>query len=229
MRRVALAIAGILMFGAAPALAQYAYPPRPTMPVAGMPGDDVVGIVRGMGLNPIGLPMRSGRFYIQRVADYYGRPMRVIVDASRAQVVSVEPLGAPGSLYGSPYGGPYAAGEPYRRGPYRDYRGIAPYDDDFDGPVGPRAALGPMPPQHEPYRAGPQMQQSIHPAPKAKSAAVTPAKPPAPRKRPAAAPQETAGTVEPLKLENAAPAAQPAPAAAPAATTPAIPPVAPLE
>jgi hypothetical protein len=74
-----------------------------------------------------------------------------------------------------------------------------------------------------------------------KSAAITPAKPPVPRKRPAAAPQETAGTVEPLQAKpEAAPAAaspaapateaKPAAPAIPAApAAPAMPPVAPLE
>src|SRR3954454_24174513 len=105
MKFVTLAAAGFAVLGASPASAQYGpFGPvmRPTMPIAGMPGNEVVGMVREMGLDPIGPPTRSGNFYIQRAADYYGRPMQVIVDARRAQVVSVEALSAPGSIHGAP-------------------------------------------------------------------------------------------------------------------------------
>jgi hypothetical protein len=240
MKLVMLAVAGFAALGAGPAFAQYGPygPPRPMMPVVGMPGEDVVGIVRAMGLNPVGPPMRSGNVYIQRAADYYGKPLRVIVDAHRGQVVSVEPLGAPGSIYGGPYAasGPYgAAAGSYGRRPYPGYGAMSPDDDEFEGPSGPRAGLGPMAPHADPYRPGAPMQQPARAAPKpqTKSAAVAPTRPPVPRKRPVAAPQETAGTVEPLtKPDNAAPqATAPQPAAAqnaPAAQPP-IPPVAPLE
>jgi hypothetical protein len=249
MKFVALAVAGIAVLGASPAFAQYGpFGPvmRPAMPIAGMPGGEVVGMVREMGLDPVGPPARSGNFYIQRAADYYGRPMRVIVDARRAQVISVEALNAnvPGSIHGAPYAAAnarYAPG-PYGRGPYPGYG--AGDDDDIDGsprspnatrPM-PRADLGPM--QADPHRNGQPIPSPQHVAPKpvTKSAAITPAKPPAPRKRPAAAPQETAGTVEPIQAKppEAAPAptapateAKPATPAAPAA--PSMPPVAPLE
>jgi hypothetical protein len=248
-----LALAGSTAIGTSLTLAQYGpFGPvmRPTMPIAGMPGNEVLGMVREMGLDPIGPPMRSGNFYIQRVADYYGRPMQVIVDARRAQVVSVEALNAPGSIHGAPYPAANAryAPPPYERGGHPGY-GV-PNDDDFDGPLpapqrarsSPRADLGPM--QADPHRGVQPMPlpQHMTPKPVTKSAAITPGKPPVPRKRPATAPQETAGTVEPLQAKpEAAPApsaAAPAPAteatpsapatpAAPAAA--AMPPVAPLE
>jgi len=258
--RDTLALAGSTAIGTSLTLVQYGpFGPimRPAMPIAGMPGNEVVGMVREMGLDPMGPPTRSGNFYIQRAADYYGRPMQVIVDARRAQVVSVEALNAPGSIHGAPYPaanaryapGPYAPG-PYAPGPYGrgGHPGYGVPDDDFDGPLpapqgarpAPRADLGPA--QADPHRGVQPMPlpQHVTPKPVTKSAAITPGKPPVPRKRPAAAPQETAGTVEPLQAKpeaTPAPSAASAPApameakptapAAPAA--PAMPPVAPLE
>jgi hypothetical protein len=251
--RDTLALAGSTAIGTSLTLVQYGpFGPvmRPAMPIAGMPGNEVVGMVREMGLDPIGPPTRSGNFYIQRAADYYGRPMQVIVDARRAQVVSVEAFNAPGSIHGAPYtaaNARYAPG-PYGRGGHPGYG--APDEDDLGGPMpapqgarpAPRADLGPV--QADPHRGSQPMPvpQHVTPKPVTKSAAITPAKPPAPRKRPATAPQETAGTVEPLRAKpEAAPApaaAAPAPAteakpstpASPAApAAPAMPPVAPLE
>ena len=101
MKFVTLAVAGFAMLGASPALAQYGPygPPRPMMPIAGMPGEEVAGMVREMGLEPVGPAMRTGNVYVQRAADYYGKPMRVVVDAHRGQVVSVEAFGSPGSIH----------------------------------------------------------------------------------------------------------------------------------
>jgi hypothetical protein len=107
------------------------------------------------------------------------------------------------------HGGPYAStGAPYYRRPYggNGSYGALPDDDEEFGPpgsmIGPQGYPG-LPPQAIP----PQK-------PKAKSAAVTPQHPPAPRKRPSSAPQESVGSVEPI-----APAPQQAPAA-PAAAAP---------
>jgi hypothetical protein len=242
--RDTLALATSTAIGTSLTLVQYGpFGPvmRPAMPIAGMPGNEVVGMVREMGLDPIGPPTRSGNFYIQRAADYYGRPMQVIVDARRAQVVSVEALNAPGSIHGAPLAAANAryAPPPYGRGAYPGY---GTPDDDFDGPrpapqgarPTPHADLGPV--QADPYRGVQPMPlpQHVAPKPATKSAAITPGKPPVPRKRPAAAPQEAAGTVEPLQAK---PEAVPAPNATAPATeakpstpaTPAMPPVAPLE
>jgi hypothetical protein len=216
MRLVALVVAG-LVTGAAPALAQYA--PRPVMPIGPMPAASVFEMVRQMGLEPLGPPVRNGPVYIQRAADYYGKPLRVVVDARRAQVVSVEPIGGPPALHRGPYA---STGTPYWRRPYAPY-GAMPLDDDDDY-APPGSVVTPY--GHPPQPGLPPATQA-----KPKSAAVTPGKPPVPRKRPASAPQETVGSVEPVTpAPESVPAAAPAPAPAPAAkpATPEMTPVAPL-
>jgi hypothetical protein len=205
MRRVAFAIAGLVMLGAGPATAQYGYPPRPVMSVGGMPPEGVFQMVRQMGLEPVGPPVRNGPVYFQRAADYYGKPLRVVIDANRAQVVSVEAIGGPPMLHRGPYA---SAGNPYWRRPYGPHGAMPqPYDDNDD--YAPPGSL--MAPHGQPPQPG------LPPASvaKPKSAAVTPGRPPVPRKRPAAAPQETAGSIEPV-----APAPQDAPAAAPPTAAP---------
>jgi len=211
MRRVAFAVAGFFMLGAGPALAQYGYPPRPMMPVGGMPPEGVFQMVRQMGLEPIGRPVRTGPVYIQRAADYYGKPLRVVVDANRAQIVSVEAIGGPPTVHRGPYAGTSA---PYWRRPYGPYGAMPLEDDDDFGPPGSAMAPYGQPPQ-------PGLPPTSQARPK--SAAVTPARPPVPRKRPVSAPQETAGSVEPVS-----PAPPPAPASAAKPATPEMTPVAPL-
>src|SRR5689334_23883900 len=98
MKFVALLAAAFVAVGA-PALAQY-YGPRPMAPIGPMPPETVSEMVRQMGLEPVGAPVRSGPVYFQRAADYYGKPLRVVIDAQRAQVVSVEPVGGPPMLHG---------------------------------------------------------------------------------------------------------------------------------
>ena len=216
MRLIAFVVAGLLA-AAAPALAQYA--PRPVVPVGPMPPETVFQMVRQMGLEPMGPPVRNGPVYVQRAADYYGKPLRVVIDASRAQVVSVEAIGAPPTIYRGPYA---SSGAPYWRRPYGPYGAVPPYDDDEEyAPPGSVMA---------PY--GQQPQPGLPPATRAKpkSAAVTPGKPLVPRKRPSAAPQEAAGSVEPIRPapQAAAPAAVPPPVA-PEKPANAMPPVAPLD
>jgi hypothetical protein len=214
MRLVAFVVAG-LVAGSAQALAQYQYAPRPVMPIGPLPPASVFEMVRQMGLEPMGPPMRNGAVYIQRAADYYGKPLRVVIDAHRAQVVSVEAVGGPPMLHRGPYA---SAGNPYWRRPYGPYGAMPPYNDDDD--YAPPGSV--MAPHGQPPQTGlPPASQA-----KPKSAAVTPGRPPVPRKRPAAAPQETAGSIEPI-----APAPQDPPAAAPPPAKPATPemtPVAPL-
>ena len=204
MKLVPLIIAGLLT-GAAPASAQYA--PRPMVPVGPMPPDAVFQMVRQMGLEPVGRPVRNGPVYVQRAADYYGKPLRVVIDAGRAQVISVEAVGGPPALHGGPYA---STGAPYWRRPYGPYS-LSPYDDDDYAAPGSVMAPRGVPPQ-------PGLPPAT--AAKPKSAAVTPAQPPVPRKRPSSAPQQAAGSVEPV----AAP-----PPAAPKPTSPEMTPVAPLE
>lgn len=212
MRLVALVVAG-LVAGSVPALAQYA--PRPVMPVGPMPPESVFQMVRQMGLEPLGPPVRNGPVYFQRAADYYGKRLRVVIDASRGQVVSVEAIGAPPAIHRGPYA---SAGAPYWRRPYGPY-GMAPYDDDDYAPPGSVMAPHALPPQ-------PGMPPATQAKPK--SAAVTPAHPPVPRKRPAAAPLEAAGSVEPVQPQ-AVPATPLAPAPPAKPVGPQMTPVAPLD
>ena len=100
MRLAALVAAGLVTLSA-PAFAQYV--PRPMAPIGPMPREAVFEMVRQMGLEPVGAPVRSGPVYFQRAADYYGKPLRVVIDAHRAQIVSVEPVGGPPMLHGGPY------------------------------------------------------------------------------------------------------------------------------
>jgi hypothetical protein len=221
MKIAAIAVAGFVTLAAGPAFAQsllYAPPSqRPMMPVGPMPAEDVFEMVRAMGLEPIGRPVRNGPYLIQRASDFYGKPMRVTIDAARAQVVSVEAAGGPPAIYG----GPYAATGPYAPAPWRGpYRPYTPPPEVGEVDYAPPGSI--MTPPGVPARPGlPNATGAAphaQPHPSAKSAAITPARPPVPRKRPAAAPQEAAGTVEPLPVQkDAAPAK---PADAPANATP---------
>jgi hypothetical protein len=223
MKVLALAVAGFAAL-TVPAAAQYM--PRPMMPIGPLQARDVFEIVREMGLDPVGPPMRNGPMWIQRAADYYGKPLRVVVDARRAEVVAVEPVGGMPGIYG----GPYATHDPYER-PLRPR--IAP-DVAAIAPPGSVMAPQAQPSHAQPLHAQPP-QAGLPPAvqPKQKSAAVTSGNPPVPRKRPTAAPQEAAGSVEPLQAapQAAAPATTGStPSAAPAKpASPAMTPVAPLE
>ena len=215
MRLVGLAVAGLLL-GAVPASAQYI--PRPAVPIGPPSAYDVAEIVHAMGLDPIGAPMRNGPFFTQRAADDLGRVLRVTVDARRSQVVAVEAIGPV-----PPYGR-FAGYGPHRR-PYPGYATLPSDDDDFDlAPPG--SIMGArMPPDAVTPSAPPR---AATPKPVTKSANAAPV----PRKRPAAAPQEAAGSVEPIApAPQDTPAAAPPPAAPPQPAKPATPemtPVAPL-
>ena len=213
MRLVTLLAAGLVAVSA-PASAQYI--PRPMAPIGPLPPESVSEIVRHMGLEPVGAPVRSGPVYFQRAADYYGKPLRVVIDAHRAQVVMVEPMGGPPMLHRGPYA---SAGAPYWRRSY-------PYGMPDDDAIAPPGSV--MIPHGQPPQAG--LPPATQPKPSAKSAAVTPSQPPVPRKRPASAPQQAAGSIESV--------ATPQPSAAPIVEKPAnatpppanaIPPVTPLE
>ena len=208
MRLVGLAVAGLLL-GAAPASAQYV--PRPVMPIGPSSAQDAAEIVQAMGLDPIGPAVRSGPYYVQSARDDFGRVLRVTVDARRSQVIAVE-AGVPRALYG-----PYAGYAPYHR-PYPPRAGY-PMGDDFDlAPPG--SIMGARVPPHAATPSAPP--HAVAPKPATKSANAAPV----PRKRPAAAPQEAAGSVEPLSAQSAPAPAETAPAKpAPSQMTP----IAPLE
>jgi hypothetical protein len=215
MRLIGLALA--LAIGAGPASAQGI--PRPVMPIGPLPAQDVAEIVQAMGLDPLGAPMRSGPFYLQRAVDDFGRVLRVTVDARRSQVVAVEAAGAVRSYQG------------YR--PYRPYPGYAVLGPG-DGLAPPGSILAPraQPPHHAAVAPNPASPpQSVAPSrPAVKSATVMPARPPVPRKRPAVAPQDAVGSVEPVSASPAPREAAPQNAPPPAKTEGgSMPPVAPLE
>lgn len=212
MRLVGLVLAGILL-GAAPAAAQY-FIPRPPAPIGALPADDVADIVQAMGLDPVGPPMQSGPFYVQRAVDDYGRVLRVTVDARRSQVIAVE---------GGQRQHGYGYGRPHHHHP--GYAALRPHDDlaPPGSVMAPQGARQVQPPR----AAAPPATSASRPA--VKSAAVPPQKTPVPRKRPASAPEQAAaGTVEPVAPPPPAPAPQPS--AKPAEPASAVtPPVAPLE
>jgi hypothetical protein len=210
------------------------------MPIGALPAQDVAEIVQAMGLDPVGPPMRSGPFFVQRASDDFGRVLRVTVDARRSQVIAIEaaPRAPHGMQAGYPYGGSYA---PYGR--YPVYGAVVPdYDEGALAPPGSIRAPRAQPPHIQPLHQaaatpGPASPQTVAPRkPAVKSAAVPPLHPPLPRKRPAAAPQETAGSVEPAPSQDASPenSAPPTAAATAVPATPGkpqagMPPVAPLE
>src|SRR6188472_2109485 len=140
MKFVALVAAAFVVVSV-PASAQY-YGPRPMAPIGPLPPQSVSEMVRQMGLEPVGAPVRNGPVYFQRAADYYGKPLRVVIDARRAQVVMVEPVGGPAMLHGGPYA---SAGAPYWRRPYGYPYGM-PDDEEI---AAPGSGMGPygQPPQ----------------------------------------------------------------------------------
>jgi len=139
-----------------------------------------------------------------------------VIDAHRAQVVMVEPMGGPPMLHRGPYA---SAGAPYWRRSY-------PYGMPDDDAIAPPGSV--MIPHGQPPQAG--LPPATQPKPSAKSAAVTPSQPPVPRKRPASAPQQAAGSIESVATPqpSAAPIVE-KPANATPPTANAMPPVTPLE
>lgn len=213
MKRVAFAL-GFALVGASPALAQY-YVPRPPAPIGAMAVEDVLDIVEGMGLRPVGPAMAHGPFLVQRARDDDGRLLNVTVDARRQQVVAIEAAGMPRPPYGR-----YAGYGPQGRVVYPGHA-MDP-DDEFAAPgsiMAPRAqpphAVAPPPRAQQP-NAQQQPQKRA-----TKSAAVPPQRAPVPRKRPASAPEQAAaGSVEPV-TPAPAPQSAPEPQAGPAQNAPA--------
>jgi len=233
MRLVACAVAGLLTLGTGAASAQPVWGPdyrgawRPAPGWVGpMTPERVVFIVESMGLDPIGPPIQSGRAFVQRATDAYGRIMRVTIDPERRPSVVAEAPGGPA------YGRPYAAyGEPTWRRPYPGYSAMSPDEDEYEA-APPRDI--PRPYQY-PSNVQPQPLPP-HPAARApaeRSATITPAAPtktPVPRKRPdnlETAKKTEPGTVAPVPAAPPSPAPQSAPAASPAPS--AMPPINPLE
>jgi hypothetical protein len=251
MKRIACAVAGLVVLGTAAASAQPGWGPDGGYWVReGGPAFEgerafrgpmrprrIARIVRSLGLDPVGPPDRRGVLVVQPAADDDGRAVRVSIDVRTGEVVSVMPVRAPGIARAEPYG-------PRRLPVPGPYARIMPDDEDIDfappGAMGPRADLPPAPyppgpgalPQGPHGALPPQAGVSPYPPPvieapkhRTKSATATHAKPPLPRKRPAGA--ETATKSEPGSV-TPLPQAQPAPAPAPPPGSE-MPPVAPLE
>src|ERR1044072_3966183 len=191
MKFVALAAAAFVVVSV-PASAQY-YGPRPMAPIGPSSPQDAIEIVQAMGLTPVGAPTRIGAFYLQNARDDLGRLLQVTVDARRSQVVNVV-SGVPRGLYG-----PYAGYTPQ----HRPHRIPVPYPiDDFD-----IAPSGSLMGSRMMTNAAPRLVAQPKPiARAAKAAAVPPREPPVPRKRPASAPQQAAGSIEPQAVPETTPA-----------------------
>jgi hypothetical protein len=123
-----------------------------------VPPHEVRAIVRSMGFDPVGGPLRDGRVYEQRAISPRGERVRVIIDARFGEVLAVRRVGE---------------GYPYRGRDYSRWRRppVEYYGDVYDRPLrppavmverptgyppGPGAVIGP-PPQAVPPGAGPRV------------------------------------------------------------------------
>lgn len=200
----AFAVVGLAAFAPASAVAQGQLPPF-----------EVITIVRSMGMDPLGRPVRRGAAYVLRALDRYGQEVTVAVDARQGRVLSVRPVvpvaapyGPPGQAYTPP---PYSVEPPYVPEP-EYYPGEAEFEPEYE----------PLPPAREPRviyapRASHQIPRSAAP--------VLGAKPPVPKAK-SASTSAPAGQAAP---ERAAAASDPAADLTTGTATPAIPPVQGLE
>lgn len=217
---LAAASVAALLASAAPGFAQYAYPPdayppeaSEIPPPAGYPPrpypprqssaailapEDIAGILRSMGLNPVSQPRWRPGQYVVRAIDRRGMPVRVISDAYTGRVREVIPL------------------DPEMRAGF--YPGApAPYgDEDITESI-------PRPPSAMPPRVIPAPSGALSPphnsAPAARSAALTPPRTPLPRPRP---PETTTASKPQTDKPASAPSSDEKTASGPAATPPAV-------
>lgn len=234
MKRIACAVAGLVVLGTAAASAQPGWGPdrgywgRDRGPAF---EDDrpfwgpvrprrIARIVASLGLDPVGPPSRHGAFVVQPAAAEDGRAVRVTINIETGDIVSVTPVTAApnGRVYGAqPAPGPYAR--------------IAPDDDDEYAPPGPGGRYRADLPPPDPYP--PNVIEAPKPGAKSakgrgeKSAKANPDRAPVPRKRPENAQSATKGEPGLVTPLPANPAPAPAPDTPPAPND--MPPVAPLE
>lgn len=69
-----------------------AEPLRLAQAAAVLPPFEVITIVRSLGLDPLGRPVRQGGTYVLRALDDFDREMRVVVDARSGRVLSAVPV-----------------------------------------------------------------------------------------------------------------------------------------
>ncbi|MEX0752564.1 MAG: hypothetical protein WD073_06525 [Xanthobacteraceae bacterium] len=119
---VAIAAVSLAVLPAAPAVAQGA-----------LASFEAVTIVRSMGLDPVGRPVRRGSTYVLRALDGYGQEVSVTVDARYGRVLSVQPA--------VPVAAPYVSRPPtYVPGPA--YPPEPYYPEEFE----PGSLYEPLPP-----------------------------------------------------------------------------------
>ena len=215
--RIAVAFAGLIAFaGSAQAgdiLVSQVFP-RADVIYAPPRHYDIATVVRSIGLEPAGPPVRVGMTIVQRATDLAGTPLRVIVDARSGTVLAIHPV-----MIEPADRMPPSDGRPYVYGAPRPYPGPPAYRGPYGTPYGPYAAA-PRPYEYDDEdvmlpRAAPPARPPVAPD---RSAAVNP-RPPLPKPRPSV-PAETKAPAAPVqKPVAAAPqAAKPAtPAAAPSA------------
>jgi hypothetical protein len=201
--------------------------PAPATAQAVLPAYEIVTIIRSMGLDPLGYPVRHGSRYVLRAVDDDGQEVSITVDARQGRVLSVRPLTPVAAPYGPP---PGYVPEP---GYVPIYPAYPPEPYDIDGGFEPDAAYRPLPPPGVPRviyapRDSSSMARpssSLSGAARAASArtAATPLPKPAP-KRVAATPAQGSAPPE-LTTGSVGKTAPPAKAS----SAPAIPPVQGLE
>jgi hypothetical protein len=183
-----------------------AEPARSAQSARVLPAYEILTIVRSTGLDPLGAPIRHGTSYVLRAIDVGGEEVRVVVDARTGRIQSIDladagPRGAPPRIAHAPY--PFYEAPPYFGRPR--FRVLPPDFDDEE--------FMPMPPGIETDEWRPRPRAAPPAAarpPAARSAAVTPVRPPLPRPRPATAAAVRSTPVVAPQVPAAAPKAAPA-------------------
>jgi hypothetical protein len=219
-----------------------------------LPPYQIMAMVRSVGFEPLGRPVRRGRVYWLRAINRRGQDVGLIVDASSGRILSATAFGAPPPRYGAadyqapydprppygrmyeppPYGSsaPYVYGAPSYGSPAYRY-GEPGYGPPSNGPRGSYPAEAEMPP------SGPASSPGYQPPNTDRSAIIAPPRTPLPRPRPA---DDAIASSADITKSTPAPTPQVAPTQAvpaagsdtaaekPAAHPPtALPPVAPLD
>ena len=132
MRRVAFAVAGLEASAPGRRSPNAGYPPRPIMPVGAMPPEGVFQMVREMGLEPVGPPVRNGpSISSARPTITASRCAWWSMGAARRWCRSRRSAGRRGV-----HGGPMRRRGALWRAGRSPYGAMAPYDDDDDSPAG---------------------------------------------------------------------------------------------
>ncbi len=167
-----------------------------------LPPFEILTIVRSLGLDPLGRPVRRGAAYVLRAADESGQEMRVVVDARSGRVRSAVPVIPAAAWRERPGFGDDARLLPrdgYSERNIPGWRADPGADDETALPppgAAPRVIRAPQAVDGAPSRAGSPGGRSV-----IRSAAIVPAHPPVPRPRPATPVSEKTqgGTTAPEK------------------------------